>query len=165
MRKPRGKILTIDDLFLCCDVNPQTGCWEWKYGKHDFGYGRYRMGKKMETTHRLSYMLTRPDEDISELEVCHECDNPPCCNPDHLFSGTHHQNMIDMEEKGRAIKPGPKNAPKGEDHKLSVLTWEDVKEIRRLKRETDMTQSKMAEIFGVSFRQISRIILNKAWVE
>ncbi len=166
MRKPRGKIESLEDLLrFCHEPDPETGCIEWKYGKHTHGYGRYRIGKKMETTHRMSYQFANPDEDISELEVCHKCDNPPCCNPDHLFSGTHADNMNDMEHKGRSNKPGPVSPPKGEKHHNVKLSKEDILDIRRLYSDTELTLKNLGDRYGVCFQQISRIVNNKQWKE
>ncbi len=79
-------------------------CWEWTASKKDNGSGQMYgqasfLGKKW-TTHRISYrlFLSRiPDE----LFVCHTCDNHGCCNPCHLYLGTHQDNMDDMAERER----------------------------------------------------------------
>lgn len=64
------------------------------------GYGRMRVGQKLECAHRVSYAVNIgpiPDG----MQVLHECDNPPCINPKHLFLGTQEENIQDMVAKGR----------------------------------------------------------------
>ena len=96
-----------------------SGCWEWTGSKRN-GYGRLIVGSRTDGTrksvsaHRLSYELTYGE--IPEgMEVCHRCDNRCCVNPDHLFIGTHQDNMSDRERKGRN-KP-----PKGENNGRAKL--------------------------------------------
>lgn len=75
------------------------GCWEWTGFRNDSGYGIY--GKPAKRAHRIAYELAKgpiPDG----LEICHRCDNPPCCNPAHLWAGTHLQNFRDMAKKERS---------------------------------------------------------------
>ena len=86
-------------------VNPDNGCWEWNEGqaKHFFGYGVMRANGKNYLTHRLAYEL-RHGEIPAGMQVCHHCDNPRCCNPDHLFLGTGTDNQRDKKLKGRAAR-------------------------------------------------------------
>ena len=83
-----------------------TGCWNWTLRKDHGGYGRLKvqMGARdlfrLEGAHRYSYQIFKGNIP-SGLEVCHSCDNPSCVNPDHLWLGTHQQNMLDMHAKGR----------------------------------------------------------------
>lgn len=80
----------------------EDGCWLWtrSAGTNNQRYGEYYWHDKKVRTHRFAYMLVCGP--IPEgLEVCHTCDNPPCCNPKHLFAGTHQQNMQDRSKKGR----------------------------------------------------------------
>lgn len=80
----------------------KTGpCWLWIGGRFDSGYGKVLRGAKKLRAHRVSYELYVAP--IPEgMHVLHKCDNPPCVNPNHLFLGTHIDNMRDMERKGRA---------------------------------------------------------------
>ena len=75
-------------------------CWEWHGTLRADGYGQIRIGASNVLAHRLAWQLAVgpiPDD----LCVLHRCDNPPCVNPDHLWLGTHADNMHDMFAKGR----------------------------------------------------------------
>lgn len=78
-----------------------NGCWRWVGYKSKMGYGYIKYMGKTTTAHRAAYMALVGDFDTS-LEVCHACDVPDCVNPNHLFLGTHYENMKDMQKKGRA---------------------------------------------------------------
>jgi len=79
-------------------VNPDK-CWNWTgTGQR---YGHFGLDNKSYKSNRIAYFLTHK-QDPGELEVIHSCDNPKCCNPNHLSLGTHWDNMQDMVEKGRS---------------------------------------------------------------
>lgn len=77
-----------------------NGCWEWIKSKDGYGYGLIRINKKTILAHRFSAKYLA-NQNIDNLHVCHHCDNPSCVNPNHLFVGTHKDNMDDMNRKGR----------------------------------------------------------------
>lgn len=86
-------------------VQPGSGCWLWTGAKLPKGYGQFHIarvdGKAIHGyPHRIMFLLAH-GEIPAGMEVCHHCDNPPCCNPDHLFLGTHGDNMRDSSRKGR----------------------------------------------------------------
>jgi hypothetical protein len=78
----------------------ENGCWNWTGTKIPQGYGHTHYRGKSIYTHRLLYILTYGE--IPEGLCClHKCDNPSCCNPEHLFLGTMADNMHDRDMKGR----------------------------------------------------------------
>jgi hypothetical protein len=77
-----------------------TGCWEWQRFRNFLGYGATSWRGRPWKVTRLVYTATHGAFDPL-LYVCHRCDNPPCCNPDHLFLGDHTTNQRDMVAKGR----------------------------------------------------------------
>jgi hypothetical protein len=93
-------------------------CWPWKAGTVPFGYGAFNIGplkidlnksrnnRKVANSQRVAWFLTNGLIPKGKY-VLHRCDNPPCCNPDHLFLGSKYDNIEDMNKKGRhAHHPG-----------------------------------------------------------
>lgn len=118
------------------------------------GYVKIRTGQTQSYLHRVIYTLHNgpiPDE----MLVCHACDNPPCCNPNHLFLGTPKDNSEDMATKGRASS-GP-----GMDNPNRKLTDAQVIEIRaRVEHESE---NSLATEYGVSRSTISAIKHGWRW--
>lgn len=81
------------------DVRGAEQCWPWT-GRTRNGYGAFDIGEETVIASRVAVELTRGPIPAGLL-VCHRCDNPPCCNPDHLFVGSYSDNMADAIKKGR----------------------------------------------------------------
>ena len=136
-------------------VGDKNECWPWTGRKLPDGYGRLTIRNRKWLAHRLAWTLTFGDIPAG-LDVCHKCDNPGCCNPDHLFLGTHLDNMRDKVAKGRA------SALMGEDCPTAKLTNAAVIEIRRLRAE-GWTLIRLGERFNTHLSNISLICRGKAW--
>lgn len=86
-------------------INPDTGCWIFTNkgapsSVPNKAYGRYQTGRKSYMAHRRAYELYHGPIPEGML-VCHRCDNPKCCNPEHLFLGTNEDNTRDALVKSR----------------------------------------------------------------
>ncbi len=99
----------IDRFWSNVDIQGEDDCWVWKKKSHSLnGYGLVNLKEgdkpgKLWRVHRLVWTLVKGK--IPEgLNVCHKCDNRPCCNPEHLFTGTAKDNVHDSMAKGRFIK-------------------------------------------------------------
>lgn len=139
------------DRFIAKVLVQPTGCWEW-IGFSYRGYGIFWDGKKRSSAHRWSYQyhkgLLHP-----KLNVCHSCDNSICVNPDHLWQGTHQDNMIDRDIKGRQ--------PRGESQGSSKLTEQDILEIRDLYGH--MKTKDIADKYKIGPQHVRRIGNKQAW--
>lgn len=81
----------------------ESGCWEWTASRDPSGYGKLGIeAGKTVLAHRLSYRIYK-GAFAKELCVLHECDNPACVNPEHLFLGSRPDNSKDMKAKGRSV--------------------------------------------------------------
>ena len=145
---------TIAELLIArSDVLPVTGCVIWTGGIGGTGYGRFRLGGKTYSAHREAYRIAFGD--IPEwLYVCHRCDVRLCINPNHLFAGSHSDNMSDMVNKGRSPRAvGEKN---GGGRKLTEVDVLEILKDRRKRRE-------IAEAYGISVRMVGRIRAKERW--
>lgn len=90
-------------------VDQKTGCWIWQKTKDAPGYGIFYFENHFIHAHRWIYQHLN-GEMPKNIFACHKCDNPPCVNPEHIFAGTHADNMRDMKKKGRECSPERKSA-------------------------------------------------------
>lgn len=152
-RKPRG--VSAEDWFWQGFSRAESGCLEWqRYIRGDgYGYCSRDVGDGSRFAHRVAWILTNgviPDG----IDVLHKCDNPPCGDPDHLFLGTHADNMADMAKKGRSTRgrPGP-NAKLAGPQVLGVL----------LRLEGGESNTTIGRRYGVTRQAIAAIRHGKTW--
>ena len=147
-------------------VKADNGCWIFTGFTDKDGYGWIRDTPTRQTrVHRFSlwyhvYRSVMPWDVFEALGrppfnmcVLHSCDNPPCCNPEHLFWGTCKDNTQDMIKKGRRFNN------KGDKHPMSKITEEQALEIYNM----DGTLKNIAAKYGITFQMVWRIKHHKAW--
>lgn len=118
------------------EFDTNGGCWLWSGALSTCGYARLSIDGLNASASRAAWRLFRPKAPDGML-VCHRCDTPACVNPDHLFLGTHADNMRDMAIKGRRKRFPP----------------EAVQEIR----SSAETSEALARRFGMSLTHVSNI--------
>lgn len=137
----------------------RSACWLWKgarRGQHD--YGSFKLVSYVTImAHRAAYAFAK-GEHPGDFFVCHTCDVPHCVNPDHLFLGTHAENMADMAAKGRAFV----GERKGEKNHAAKLTEADAIEAIRL-IEAGLTNKEIGRRLNIGHALISSIRRGKAW--
>lgn len=138
----------------------KNGCWEWNEkdlrGKRRGDYGVLKINQKRISAHRLSYMIYKgniPDE----MLICHTCDNTKCVNPNHLFKGTHIDNMRDKINKNRS------NNIKGEMISVSKLKEKQVLEAREEYNNSDISIRQLSKKYNISPSSMRDIIMKIAW--
>lgn len=140
---------------------PFSDCHYWIGGlSRKNGYGAFRIREKGNRinnqsfrAHRLIFEFIKGP--VGDSHVLHKCDNPQCVNPDHLFLGTHQDNMRDRMTKGRT--------PFGSRSWSVKLRPEQVIEIRKLYAEGGHSTRSLGRKFGVDGKHIHNIVVGKKW--
>jgi len=131
-------------------------CWLWIASKNKKGYGGFDFKGKQILAHRFSYELfvgaIEPGKQILHRR---ECGNPSCVNPNHLYMGTHTDNVRDMIIWG--------NVAMGTRSGRAKLTEEDVLSIRRIHEDKQLTYKNTANLFGITAFHVGQIVLRHYW--
>lgn len=117
------------------------------------GYTMVWNGKKLQPLHRRIWE-EKKGEIPRGLDVLHRCDNPSCVNTDHLYLGTHQENMHDRDSKGRTAR--------GERHYMSILKEKDIEVIFRMHSE-GIKRKQIADRIGTCPSNITKILCGKSW--
>lgn len=144
----------IDRFWAKVNIGGPDECWEWTAGVTRNGYGQFNLKPRLFYARRIAFLLGQQKQPTGLL-VCHKCDNRLCCNPSHLFLGTHSDNMSDCASKGR-LNTTDRH---GELHSRARLSEKDIHEIRK----SDESQACLSARYGVCQAHISRIQLRKSW--
>jgi hypothetical protein len=133
---------------------PNSGCWIWLGTIEVSGYGMFPFQGKQWKAHRLAYIFAKGTIP-GDLDACHKCDVPCCVNPDHIFLGTHQDNMDDRDRKGRhgARKLAGDRSPNAR------LSWETVKLIR----SSTLSSRLLGQQLGVCRSTIKNVRRGKTW--
>lgn len=135
-------------------------CWPWVGPRDPDGYGEVKVNPwRGWRAHRAMYTWTF-GEIPDGLLVCHTCDNPPCCNPSHLFLGTPLDNVLDMVRKGRQRTGDTPELQKGRviAHEKRRIPQEVCDRVREVYLNTGMTQAQVGAMFGISQQAVSLIV-------
>lgn len=136
-------------------------CWPYMGARDPLGYGRFSICQQRHRAHRIAAELEYgpcPDH----LRVCHHCDNPPCCNPRHLYYGTAKDNTQDMIRRGRA-KFFDLRQLKGETHPNARLSADIVIALRREWGRERFVVADRARDLGITPQGLWAILKHKTW--
>ncbi len=146
MRKP----LSLKARVYLASIRVENGCWLWAGVQENSKnrYGSAFLNGRRIGANRFAYEAFNGPIPPS-MSVCHRCDNTRCVNPDHLFLGSHQDNMADRNRKGRA-------APK------SKINAAMVQEIRSLRKD-GLCLKEIASQFGITVSSASKICSGHRW--
>ena len=137
------------------DIKSEEECWPWKEAVNDDGYGKFSITHDQREyklfAHRVAKTLSMGKEIEEGKLVLHACDNPPCCNPSHLFVADHQTNMDDMVSKNRS--PLSFTGAK--------TNWDTVDQIRN----SQLSVQRLSEESGLSVKAIRDIKNHRSWKE
>jgi len=148
--------LTVEDerrFWSKVDVRGPDDCWPWTAGRGSWGYGQFwlsSLGRSPQAHRVAAHLGIGPGHG----NVLHRCDNPPCCNPAHLYWGTPGDNMRDRDERGRQAF--------GERIGVARLTAADVSAMRAAYADGVGTPE-LGRRFGVHTATAHRVVTRATW--
>jgi hypothetical protein len=165
MRRPFAQALDLtqvdasfrDRFWSKVDRRGDDECWPWLAYRKPAGYGQFTVRKGVfATASRVALALTLGRPLVRGEVACHACDNPPCCNPAHLFVGTQVDNSVDCIVKGRARRA------QGEQQGAAKLVEADVLAILAEPAYYGVARA-LSRRYGVSESVIRRIRQRRLW--
>lgn len=161
MYEPKLTQEQIDSFWFRVDRRNPDECWNWTKGLNGkdrlSNYGVVWFNGTRHKCHRIAKFLSTGPFDDGKL-VCHTCDNPQCCNPSHLFLGSHRDNALDCKAKGRLHREC------GSARYNARLTEEQVAEIKAMAPFRKYGWGReMAKKYGVGPTAINNIIRGRRW--
>ena len=142
--------VSVSRFWRLVDRRGPSECWPWLGDADRDGYGVFVFRGRKYGAHELVLSFTTGEKRLARLDTCHACDNPRCCNPEHLRFDTRRANVADMVRRGRAAAPARK------------FTDEQIVTIRE-RRALGARQKDLADQFGVTDGQISMIVRGLRW--
>jgi len=141
------------------NVKEDTGCWEYQGNISKTGYGFASLNREKSSAHRAVYQFLYRKVSLPYM-LCHICNNPKCCNPDHLYEGTARENERDSILAGTSLFYNIDQ--RGENNISSKLTQDIVIKARKLAEEGH-THNYISQRLGVIRRTLSRAITGQSW--
>lgn len=175
----------VDRFWKKVDRRSNDECWPWLAALDSHGYGQVGFKRTTLRSHRVAFHLFFGPFAL-ELSCCHKCDNPKCCNPFHLFLGSHKENMQDMFKKKRrrtiqgkewqtvyaARKPAgdrhrskthPEEILRGSQIGNAKFTEDQIIQIRNAYKKESTSCAKLGKQFSVNATCIHKIVTRKTW--
>lgn len=154
---------SLDRFWSKVDVRGPEDCWEWKKARYHDDYGMLGLtksdGRKGTMRAHAFALVLATGEDQGGRFALHTCDNPPCCNPAHLYWGNQKRNIKDMDDRGRGRRPILPGSTNGR----SKLTEQDVVHVRGAYATGMVSQRDLAAHYGVTQMVVSFAIRGLTW--
>ena len=158
-RQPRWRRITAmtPDIFwsLLRRGSEPDSCWTWPRSCVTDGYGAIQVRGRRWQTHRYAWTLINGPIPAGK-EICHRCDNPPCCRPDHLFAATHADNNRDCQRKER------RPPVIGERNPMAKLSETEVLKIREMYAH-GISQKRIATGLNLKRNHVFDIVKRRIW--
>lgn len=172
-RGPDEGMTRLEAFWTYVEIKDRDECWPWQ-GYLRNGYGVFRLGKQYRVN-RLMWVLYNMKDLQGDDLVLHHCDNPPCCNPYHIYKGDKSDNIQDAWNRNRMPDDFDDRVSAGRLSKSSkhrslvarkariargdkVPDKTQLDTIRRLYKSGKYTQSQLGDMFGIGQFTVSRII-------